>query len=455
MHFPDLLKLQKEFFQTGETHDLSFRKEQLGKLRKLITDHDEQLCSALEADFGKPRFEAYGAELVTLLNEIDLHIKQMSNWAKPVTANGTLLTFPSRNKIYPQPLGSILIISPWNYPLYLSLMPLVGAISAGNCAVLKPSELVPKTSGTIAALINQEFDQEHIAVAEGGAEISQVLLKENFDYIFFTGSKRVGKIVMKAAAEHLTPLTLELGGKSPAIIHKDADVEIATRRIWWGKYLNAGQTCVAPDYVLVHEDIRDDFIRESRKVISEFMGSEYDRLTSMTRILNREHFNRLKRLTDQSEIVVGGENLPDTLHFSLTLVRSTWEDPLMDDEIFGPILPMIPFHDIGNLISKLQGLPSPLSLYLFTGMKSVQQEVIKNIPFGGGCINDTVFHLGTSYLPFGGVGASGFGKYHGKYSFDTFSNHKSVHHKPVWPDIPYRYPPYSPKKFSLLKKLYS
>jgi aldehyde dehydrogenase (NAD+) len=455
MNYTGLLKSQKKYFYTGETCDLAFRKKQLKKLRDLITENHEELCDALEKDFGKPRFEAYGAEIATVLKEIDFHLKNVEKWAKPVTANGSLLTFPSRNKIYPQPRGTTLIISPWNYPVYLSLMPLIGAISAGNCAILKPSELVPNISGIVSALINKVFDQEYIMAVDGGVEISQALLKEKFDYIFFTGSKRVGKIVMKAAAENLTPLTLELGGKSPAIVHEDADIEIAARRIWWGKYLNAGQTCVAPDYVVVHEEVRSDFIRESRKVIREFIGKDDEGLASMTRILNSEHFNRLMELVDHSDVVIGGESHTDTRYISLTLAESAWEGPMMDDEIFGPVLPMITFKDFDKLISRLQDMPSPLALYLFTNSKKEKQKVIQKIPFGGGCINETVSHLGTPHLPFGGIGSSGFGTYHGKYSFETFSHLKSILDKPVWPDLSYRYPPYSNKKFSLFKKIFS
>jgi aldehyde dehydrogenase (NAD+) len=455
MNYSGLLKSQKQYFFTGETCDLEFRKKQLKKLRGLITENHEQLCDALEKDFGKPRFEAYGAEIATVLKEIDFHIKNLHTWAKPRSADGSLLTFPSRNKIYPQPRGLVLILSPWNYPLNLSLMPLIGAISAGNCVVIKPSELVPNISGSLSALINRVFDQEYIMAAEGGEETSKALLNEKFDYIFFTGSKRVGRLVMKAAAENLTPLTLELGGKSPAIVHKDADIEVAARRIWWGKYLNSGQTCVAPDYAVVHESVREKFIRETRTVIQEFTASGRNGISSMTRILNPEHFDRLMNLIKHSNLIAGGESIEESRHISLTLSDSTWDGPLMKEEIFGPVLPMITYEDLDKLISRLQEMPSPLALYLFTNSKKVKQKVIQKIPFGGGCINETVTHLGTPHLPFGGIGSSGFGSYHGKYSFETFSHLKSILDKPVWPDLPYRYPPYSNKKFSLFKKIFS
>jgi aldehyde dehydrogenase (NAD+) len=455
MNIPELVSSQKLFFRTGETLELSFRLKQLQKLRDLVSDNHHLLSDAVYRDFGKPEFEVYTNEIAVLLQEIDTHVKNLSGWAKPESVKGTKLTFPSRNNIYSQPYGTVLIIGTWNYPVHLLLLPLIGAISAGNCAILKPSEQAPETSRTIAGLISDRFDSNYLACVEGDAGTSQELLKEKFNYIFFTGSTRVGKMVMQAAAEHLTPVTLELGGKSPAIIHKDAEIEIAARRIWWGKYVNAGQTCVAPDFAAVHRDVEESFIRYSEKVIGRFMADGSKQLRSYSRIINDNHFNRLTDLLSKSEPVAGGEADPKTRRISPTLVRAGWDHPLMEDEIFGPILPMIVYEDFNDLIHRLRDMPSPLALYLFTENSDIKSTVIREIPFGGGCINDTLTHLGNSNLPFGGVGASGMGSYHGKFSFDTFSYKKAILDKPVWPDLKFRYPPYSDTKLNLFKKIFS
>lgn len=454
-NIPGLTNSQKTYFQSGDTLDLSFRLEMLGKLRKLLTENYDQLCDAIYRDFGKPEFESYGAEIATLLQEIDHHTENLKKWSAAKSVKGSMLIFPSRNKIYYQPYGSVLIIGTWNYPVYLLLLPLVGAISAGNCIVLKPSELAPETSGTITRLIDKYFDSRYLAVVEGGVETGEELLKQKFDYIFFTGSSRVGKIVMKAAAEHLTPVTLELGGKSPAIVHKDADPKIAARRIWWGKYLNAGQTCVAPDFVAVHKSVEDPFIHHSKKVLDEFFNKKDPDQQSYTKIVNNDHYQRLVDLLSTADPIIGGETDSDSRHIYLTLVKVDWDHTLMQDEIFGPILPIIVYDDFDNLTRRLYDMPSPLALYLFTDSDHIKESVIRSIPFGGGCINDTISHFGTSSLPVGGIGPSGMGNYHGKHSFDTFSHQKSILEKPLWPDLTFRYPPYSERSLSLIKKYFS
>lgn len=454
-NIPDLAVSQKTYFRSGETLDLTFRHQKLQDLRDLLTGNYQHLCDAIYRDFGKPEFEAFGAEIATLIQEIDHHKKNLDTWAGPVSVKGSILTFPSRNKIYYQPYGSVLIIGPWNYPVYLLLLPLIGAISAGNCAVLKPSEFVPETSKALTQLLKTRFDNRYLTVAEGGAETSRELLRQKFDYIFFTGSKRVGKIVMKAAAEQLTPVTLELGGKSPAIVHKDADIEIAARRIWWGKYFNAGQTCVAPDYVAVHKDVAESFIQHSKQVLDDFFRSDGDKQQPYTKIVNDKHYHRLEKLLSTADPLVGGEKNQVNRQIYLTLVKADWDHPLMKDEIFGPILPMIIYDEMDQLVSQLSDMPSPLALYLFTGSDDIKETVIRTIPFGGGCINDTISHLGNSNLPFGGVGSSGMGTYHGKHSFETFSHQKSILEKPIWPELTFRYPPYSARSLDLIKKYFS
>ncbi len=455
MNIPELVSSQKEHFHTGETLELPFRLQQLQTLRDLVSDNHDLLCDAVYRDFGKPEFEVYTNEIAVVLQEIDTHLKNLRDWAKPESVKGSKLTFPSRNKIYSQPYGAVLIIGTWNYPVQLLLLPLIGAISAGNCTILKPSELAPETSRAITGLISDRFNRNYLASVEGDAGTSRELLKEAFNYIFFTGSTRVGKIVMQAAAENLTPVTLELGGKSPAIIHKDAEIEIAARRIWWGKYVNAGQTCVAPDFAAVHRDVEDSFIRYSEKVIGEFMADRTNGIKAYSRIINENHFNRLTNMLSKSEPVIGGEADPNSRQIAPTMVRAGWDHPLMEDEIFGPILPYIVYDDLNDLNQRLRDMPSPLALYLFTKNNDIKNTVIRDVPFGGGCINDTLTHLGNSNLPFGGVGLSGIGNYHGKFSFDTFSYKKSILDKPVWPDLTFRYPPYSGIKLNLFKKIFS
>ncbi|MGF1671587.1 MAG: aldehyde dehydrogenase family protein [Balneolaceae bacterium] len=449
----DLVRKQKEYFRSGETRSYEFRKIHLETLRRLLTDNESILCEAVYSDFGKPYFEAYSTEIVTVRHEIDFHLKHLKSWVKPETVGNSLLTFPSRNYIRYQPFGTVLIIGAWNYPIHLIFQPLIGSLSAGNTAVLKPSEMAPATASLISELTGHYYSPEYITVVEGGAETNQQLLQQPFDKIFFTGSTRVGKIVMKAAAEQLIPLTLELGGKSPAIVHKDADIDLSAKRIWWGKCINAGQTCVAPDYAMVHEDIAEKFVVSTKKVLNDFYSGVPIFKEGYTRIINQNHYDRLISLLKGCDILHGGISDENKRMIEPTLVKGGREDEIMEDEIFGPILPLLTYSDSNDLISYVSSKPSPLALYLFTNSDELEEKVLQSIPFGGGCINDTISHLGNPNLPFGGVGSSGFGYYHGKHSFETFSHKQAILKKPAWPDPDFRYPPYTESKFKWIKRL--
>lgn len=455
MKVEKIVTKQKSSFRDGNTRNLEARKKNLAKLRALVTENEEALCNVMNRDFGKPAFESFVTEIYTVQHEIDFHLKHVKEWMEPESAGGPVVTFPSKNLIYNQPYGTVLIIGAWNYPVHLSLMPLIGAISAGNTAVLKPSELASETSLLLKNLTDQYFDPEVVTVVEGGVDETTELLQQPFDKIFFTGSSRVGKIVMKAAAEQLIPVTLELGGKSPAIVHSDADIEVSAKRIWWGKTINAGQTCVAPDYVAVHEKVHDEFVQKSKKVLSQFYRDDYHPGQNYTRILNESHFNRLQSLLGKSDVIFGGITDKEKRFIEPTIIKAHWNDEIMQDEIFGPLLPVLTYSDPANLITQLQEKPSPLALYLFTKDTKLEEKVISEIPFGGGCINDTIQHLGNPHLPFGGVGNSGMGSYHGKYSFETFSRKKSVMKKPFWPDPDFRYPPYDEAVQTWFKRIFS
>ncbi|NEM98545.1 aldehyde dehydrogenase [Pontibacter burrus] len=447
-----LHRLQCAFFAGGHTLPLQFRKAQLHKLQQVLKQHEQELFDALYADFRKPALEAYGTEIGFIELELKLALKKVDDWAKPRRVPETLINFPARSYVYPQPYGVALIISPWNYPLNLLFIPLIGAIAAGNCAILKPSEIAPNTAAVVNRIISQNFDERYLAVVEGGVEATTHLLAQRFDYIFFTGSTQVGRIVMKAAAEHLTPVTLELGGKSPAIVTQDADLELAARRICWGKFLNAGQTCVAPDYVLVQEDVKEDFIEQMAHCITDFYGSHPAESPDFARIINDNHFARLSKMLTPENIRIGGKTDTDTRYIDPTILDNiTWEHPSMQEEIFGPILPVLSFTDLDEAIMMVNRHEKPLALYFFSANREDQKRILKEVTFGGGCINDTISHLANPNLPFGGVGNSGLGSYHGIASFDVFSHQKSVLHRGTWLDLPFRYPPYG-DKLKLLRK---
>lgn len=441
-NYHSLVNKQRLFFLTGITKDVAFRLEALQKLRNGILSHEKELMVALKADLNKSEFEAYSTEIGMELKEIRFTLSNLRSWVKPKKINTPISHFGSTSFIYAEPYGVALIISPWNYPFQLAIAPLVGAIAAGNCAILKPSELTPRTSEVLGKLIKGIFPEEYISVVQGGVETSKALLDEKFDYIFFTGSVPIGKIIMKSASKNLTPVTLELGGKSPCIVHEDANIKLAAKRIAWGKFMNAGQTCVAPDYLYLHQNIRNKFLIHFSEAIKDLYGERPLNNPNYTRIVSKIHFNRLQSFLNNGEIIIGGATNEEGLTIEPTVLTNiTWDDPVMQDEIFGPILPVLEY---GHLSDVSEGIhnhhPNPLALYLFSENDNVQQEVLNSISFGGGCINDTVYHMVSPYLPFGGVGSSGIGSYHGKGSFDTFSHQKSVLKQTTLFDIPVRYP---------------
>lgn len=426
-NYQELINKQQTFFRTGITKDTNFRIEALTKLKDLIQTHEHDIINAVKEDLNKPEIEAKRAEIGLVLGEIDFTLENLTGWASPGEVQTPDTHSGAKSFIYPEPYGSILVIAPWNYPFQLAVAPLVGAIAAGNTAVLKPSELTPNTSRLLAGMINDHFQEEYLHVVEGEVETSTALLQENFDYIFFTGSTGVGRIVAEAAAKHLTPVTLELGGKSPTIVHSDADIDEAAKRIARGKFANAGQTCVAPDYVLVHPAVKNELLEKLKGAIHASYGDDIIHNPDFGHIVSTRHFDRLKSFLDNGSIVTGGASDRENLVIEPTILDSiSWEDPIMQDEIFGPILPIIEYEDTSEVIDQIVKRPKPLALYLFSENETLQDEILTNISFGGGAINDTINHMTSHYLPFGGVGASGMGAYHGKASFDTFSHFKSI-----------------------------
>ena len=440
----EIVKKQRQFFNSGKTQDIDFRKEQLQKLKTEIINYKNTILKALKADLNKPEFEGY-LEIITI-REIDYALKQIKSWVKPKKVRAPLDQFPASALIYAEPLGVVLIIGAWNYPFNLTICPLIGSIAAGNCAVVKPSEIAPHTSAVIAELIDKTFDASYITVVEGGAETNQQLLAEKFDHIFFTGSTRIGKIIMEAAAKNLTPVTLELGGKSPCIVDKEINLIEAAKRITWGKFLNAGQTCVAPDYLLVNQKIKPDLVAAIKNCIQQFYGEQPANSPDYARIVSEKQFNRLVQLLLDGKIIVGGETNADDRYIAPTVMENvSLESPLMQEEIFGPILPLLEYEEITEAIALINSRPKPLALYLFTNNKTKQEQILQATSSGGVCINDTIVQLGVSELPFGGVGNSGIGSYHGKASFDTFSHYKSVLKKSFRFEFNWRYAPYQGK----------
>lgn len=427
MSVSSIVNKQKAYFYNGHTRSIEVRKNNLKKLYEGIQRFEEEIFQALKLDLNKSVHESFTTEVGYVLKEISFQLKHISSWSKPKRVRTALTHFGSKGKVVPEPYGVTLIIAPWNYPFQLAITPLVGALAAGNTIVLKPSELTPNVSKVITGMLEELFQEELVAVVEGGVEESTALLKEPFDYIFFTGSVGVGKVVMEAAAKQLTPLTLELGGKSPCIVHKDAKIDVTARRIVWGKFLNAGQTCVAPDYMYVHASVKEQLIEALRHEIEEQYGKEPLHNDNYVRIVSERHFERLCTFLKDGKTVIGGNYKKETLHIEPTVLTNvTWESAVMEDEIFGPILPIIEYDNIEDVIDTIQQHPKPLALYVFSEDKGVQKNVTSNISYGGGCINDVVYHLATPYLPFGGVGSSGLGSYHGEESFRTFSHYKSI-----------------------------
>lgn len=443
---------QRKYFNDGFTRDISFRKRQLITLKKIIEKNENIIMNALNEDLSKSKFEAYATEIGIVYQEINYMLKNIKKFMNPKRRRSSITNFPSKAYEYQEPYGSVLIISPWNYPFQLVMIPLIGAIAAGNCAVIKPSEFSKSTSSVLSKIL-EGFPDEYICVIEGEKEVSQRLLEEKFDYIFFTGSPTVGKIVMKKASKHLTPVTLELGGKSPCIVDKEMDLDLVAKRIVWGKLLNSGQTCIAPDYVLVHKESKDELIVLMKKYIEEFYGSHPENNPDYPKIINKKHFDRLKRLIKESDNSWGGKTNENNLKIApVILENSNWDSNIMKDEIFGPIIPILTYEEKEEIIEKINSRHKPLALYCFTNSKEFENEIIDKIMFGGGCINDTMVHIATSHLPFGGVGNSGMGSYHGKKSFYTFSHTKAVLKRGKWIDISLRYPPFK-GKLNKLKKI--
>jgi len=450
----DTIDRQRDYFNSGATRDVSFRKKQLVLLEKAIRSREEEIMSALEQDMRKPRFEAYAAEIGILYPELREAARKVRSWSKPEKVSTPIIHFPSTSTVYREPYGVSLIIGPWNYPFLLTLAPLVGAIAGGNCAILKPSELAPATSAVIASLIGKHFDPRYVAVVEGGVPETQALLAQKFDYIFFTGGTAVGRIIMDAAAKHLTPVTLELGGKSPVVLHSDARLDHAVKRIAWGKFFNAGQTCLATDYLLVQSGIKERAIRMLKEAIVSFYGTDPKKSPDYARIINARHFSRVSALMKSGTIVHGGETDAREHYIAPTVMdKVSMQDPVMREEIFGPLLPVRTYDNLSEAIAIINGMPRPLALYVFSESRATWERVLEQTSSGGGCINDTISHVGSTTLPFGGIGDSGMGSYHGRTSFDTFTHRRSILRRLNIVDMPLRYPPYG-KRLSLIQKLF-
>lgn len=446
----------KAFFDTQQTKDISFRKEQLKKLSKAIKSYESDILEALYTDLGKNKVEAYATEIGITLKSIKNARKELKNWTKTKNVDTPLYLFPTKSYIKKEPYGTVLIIAPFNYPFQLVFEPLIGAIAAGNTAIIKPSELTPNVARVIKRLINETFDANYIEVIEGGIEETQTLIHLPFDYVFFTGSENVGKIVYQAASENLVPVTLEMGGKSPVIVDETANIKVASERICFGKFTNAGQTCVAPDYILVHESVKDDLITALSKTLREFYGQNIQQSPDYGRIVNLKHYHRLTSLlnSEQMNIVFGGHSDEDERYIEPTLLdHVTSDSAIMQEEIFGPILPILTYQSLDEAIAFIHQRPKPLSLYLFSEDENATQRVINELSFGGGAINDTLMHLANPKLPFGGVGASGMGRYHGKYSFDTFTHEKSYIFKSTRLESGVHLPPYK-GKFKYIKAFF-
>ncbi|HDY4570076.1 TPA: aldehyde dehydrogenase [Staphylococcus aureus] len=446
----------KAFFNTQQTKDISFRKEQLKKLSKAIKSYESDILEALYTDLGKNKVEAYATEIGITLKSIKNARKELKNWTKTKNVDTPLYLFPTKSYIKKEPYGTVLIIAPFNYPFQLVFEPLIGAIAAGNTAIIKPSELTPNVARVIKRLINETFDANYIEVIEGGIEETQTLIHLPFDYVFFTGSENVGKIVYQAASENLVPVTLEMGGKSPVIVDETANIKVASERICFGKFTNAGQTCVAPDYILVHESVKDDLITALSKTLREFYGQNIQQSPDYGRIVNLKHYHRLTSLLNsaQMNIVFGGHSDEDERYIEPTLLdHVTSDSAIMQEEIFGPILPILTYQSLDEAIAFIYQRPKPLSLYLFSEDENATQRVINELSFGGGAINDTLMHLANPKLPFGGVGASGMGRYHGKYSFDTFTHEKSYIFKSTRLESGVHLPPYK-GKFKYIKAFF-
>lgn len=450
-----LIQAQRAFFLSGKTKSIDFRIDNLKNLKRTIIENYDKLIHALKQDISKSEFEIFATEIMNILDELNLAVRNLHSWAKPHHTKTPLAFFKSSSRYCYEPFGCVLVIGAWNYPLSLSFIPLINAIAAGNCCILKPSEISSHSSSMIAHIIKGCFDESLCAVVEGGAEETTALLSEDFDFIHYTGSIEVGKIVAEAAAKKLTPFVLELGGKSPCIVDETANITISAKRICWGKFTNAGQICVAPDYLLVHESIKEKLLEAIKSNIVAFYTDNPQNSMDYPRIVNEKHFDRLLNLTDPKDIVFGGRTERENLYIEPTISEpASFDCKIMQEEIFGPLLPVFTFRDISQAIRLINSkYKNPLALYVFSESRKKQKKILNEIPFGGGCINSVLMHVGNPYLPFGGRGSSGMGNYHGKFGFETFSHRKSILKKSTGIDFPFQYPPFG-NRIKLLKKIY-
>ncbi|ASF39825.1 aldehyde dehydrogenase [Halobacillus halophilus] len=436
-----IVQQQKRWYEEGHTKSYQFRKDQLLRMKKMIGTFEKPIIEALKFDLNKSEFEAYVSEIAFLKSEIDHHVKHLKQWMNPQKVKAPLTHKGSKNMIYKEPYGTVLVIAPWNYPFQLALAPVLGAIAAGNTVIIKPSELTPTVSWVIKKMVEQYFSPNYIAVVEGDKKVTQELMEQPLDYIFFTGSVPVGRKIMEKASHQLIPVTLELGGKSPAIINKDAAIDLAAKRIVWGKFTNAGQTCIAPDYLLVHHEVKAPLIKAMKKYIHKFYGDRPLENPDYVKIVNDQHFERISSYLNAGTVVSGGSLDEKRQMIEPTILdQVNWSDPVMQDEIFGPILPVLTFDHLSEVITQVNNRPKPLALYYFGESETDQEEIMTSIPFGGGCINDTLYHILNPHLPFGGVGESGMGSYHGQASFDTFTHLKSITKQTTKFDQKFRYP---------------
>lgn len=450
----DLLKKHREQFDTGYTRSVDFRLEQLDKLADAIKRHERSIMDALYQDLRKNEFEAYATEIGYTLGSLRYMRKHLKKWAKPRKVKTPFYHAFTKSHLHKEPYGTVLVVGPFNYPFQLLIEPLIGAIAAGNSVVLKPSENTPSVAAAIRKLIEETFDPTYVRVVEGEKETTSALVNAPFDYIFFTGSVPVGRIVMEAAAKNLVPVTLELGGKSPVIVDKSANIPVAAKRIVWGKLINTGQTCIAPDYVLAHEDVKEELMKEMKSAIQGFYGADASASPDYGRIVNERQFDRLASIleADRDKIKYGGATNREDLYIEPTLLEASWSDAAMQDELFGPVLPVMGYRELEDAIRSINARPKPLALYVFTEQNAVKDEVLERVSFGGGCVNDTIIHAANHNLPFGGVGNAGIGAYHGKYSYDLFSHAKGVMTKSTKVDLTVLFPPYGDKA-KLIRKV--
>lgn len=446
----EIVAKQRKFYSMGKTKEIGFRITALKRLRTAILNHEEQIVSALQADLNKSSFETYMTEIGMVLDEIKTMLSLVKNHARRKYVRTPLVQFPANSFIVSEPYGIVLIMAPWNYPFQLCLSPLVGAIAAGNCAIIKTSEYAPNTAKVVEDIIASCFPEKYVKVVSGNSKVSQELLSQKFDYIFFTGGGTVGRIVMEQAAKNLTPVTLELGGKSPCIVDKSSNVKLAAKRIAFGKFLNAGQTCVAPDYVYVHKEVKEEFIYYLKHYINHYYGKNPLLNKDYPKIINDKHCQRLLGLLKGEDLLIGGKSFEGKIEPTL-VANPSWDSPIMKEEIFGPLLPILTYTSLKEVVTIINNHPKPLALYLFTKDKKIENYILKHTSFGGGCINDTIVHLATPYMGFGGVGESGMGQYHGKWSLDTFSHKKSILKKANWLDLPMRYYPYRKYKEKMIR----